>query len=441
MQRLLLLGLNHTTAPLEVRERLAFSPPQQRDAIVQLRERFPDAEVVLISTCNRVEMYVARAVHGRPRIEEMAQFLSDFHQVPLDAFKSHLYDQSERDAVFHLFSVTSSLNSMVLGESQILGQVREAYDLSCDCKAAGAMLNPLFQRAIAVGKEVLHSTALGEGRVSVSGVAVGYARRIFDHFNDKTVLCIGAGKMAILALKGFAALKPKQLLVCNRDGEKAARVAAEFNGAGVPLTTLENQLVAADIVITSTGATEPIITRKQFETILKHRRYRPIFLIDIAVPRDIEASVGELDHVYLYNLDDLQKAVAETHSQRGAAVDAARAVVERHVEEFLAWQRQRELGPAIDRLYKRFHEMAGEEVLRTINRLPNLGDGERAIVEDLARRIVNKILHDPVKTLREGDQLHSPAGQYLHAIQRIFNLSDEPENPDAEGDAPEKPRQ
>jgi glutamyl-tRNA reductase len=435
MQRLLLLGLNHTTAPLEVRERLAFSPAQQREAIVKIREQFPDAEAVLVSTCNRVELYVARAVHGRPRIEEMAQFLSDFHQVPLDTFKSHLYERSERDAILHLFSVTSSLNSMVLGESQILGQVREAYDLACDCKAAGAMLNPLFQRAIAVGKEVLHSTALGEGRVSVSGVAVGYARRIFDHFNDKTVLCIGAGKMAILALKGFAALKPKQLLVCNRDGEKAARVAAEFNGTGVPLTTLENQLIAADIVITSTGATEPIITRKQFESILKQRRYRPIFLIDIAVPRDIEASVGELDHVYLYNLDDLQKAVADTHSQRGTAVDAARAVVERHVEEFLAWQRQRELGPAIDRLYKRLHQMAGEEAVRTIKRLPQLGDGERAIVEDLARRIVNKILHDPVKTLREGDQLHSPAGQYLHAIQRIFNLSEEPEDDDVKPDA------
>lgn len=430
MQRLLLLGLNHTTAPLDVRERLAFSPDQQGRAVDAMRERFPDTEIVLVSTCNRVEMYVSRPVHGHPRADEMADFLAEFHGVPLEEFKSHLYERTERDAIMHLFSVTCSLDSMVLGESQILGQVRQAYDLSRERKAAGALLNPLFQRAIAVGKEVLHSTSLGDGRISVSGVAVKYARRIFDHFNDKTVLCIGAGKMSILALKGFAALKPKQLLVCNRDGEKAKAVAAEFGGTGVPLTSLDAQLVAADIVITSTGATEPIITRKQFESILKQRRYRPIFIIDIAVPRDVEASVAELDHVYLYNLDDLQKAVSETHTNRGGAVDAARSVVNQHVEDFLAWQQQRALGPTIDRLYKRFHEMAGEEVARTINKLHNLNDADKAIVEDMARRIVNKLLHDPVRTLRDGDQIHSPAGQYLHAIERIFRLSDDAPKPD-----------
>ena len=181
----------------------------------------------------------------------------------------------------------------------------------------------------------------------------------------------------------------------------------------------------ADIVIASTGATQPIITRKQFENLLKQRRYRPIFLIDIAVPRDVEASVGELDHVYLYNLDDLQQAVADTHSHRGGAIEAAREIVDRHVSEFLASQRQRELGPVIDQLYKRLHEMASDEVGRTINKLPNAGEQERAQLEDLARRIVNKLLHEPVKTLRDADNLHAPAGQYLHAIQRMFKLDDD----------------
>jgi glutamyl-tRNA reductase len=434
MQRLLLLGLNHTTAPLEVRERLAFTAEQQRRAIELLQERFPGVEVVLLSTCNRVELYVAREVHGFPRIEQMAEFLAEFHQVPLGDFKDHLYDRSENAAIEHLFSVACSLNSMVLGESQILGQVRQAYDLSRVLGAAGSLLNPLFQRAIAVGKAVMHYTPLSDGHVSVAGVAVGYAKRIFDKFHDKTVLCIGAGKMSTLALKGFAALNPGKLLVCNRDAEKAVQIAGQFGGSGHSLDTLDTHLIAADIVITSTGATHPIITRSRFESLLKPRRYRPIFIIDIAVPRDVEAAVGELDHVYLYNVDDLQKAVAQTHNNRGQAVDAARAIVQQGLDEFTAWNRQRELGPTIDRLYKRLHEIANDEVARTIRKTPNLGEQEHAQLEELARRIVNKILHDPVTALRQSDPMHAPSGQYLHAIERMFRL----EERDAEDPAEKK---
>lgn len=427
MQRLLLLGLNHTSAPLEVRERLAFTSEQQRRAVGALLARFPEAEAVLLSTCNRVELYVARPVHGHPRPEAMAEFLCEFHGVPVEQFKPHLYERSEREVVEHLFSVTASLNSMVLGESQILGQVRQAYDLARELNTTGAALNPLFQRAIAVGKEVMHSTPLGEGRVSVSGVAVQYARQIFDHFHDKTVLCIGAGKMAILALKGFAALKPRELIICNRDANKAHQLAAEFKGTGSPLDALEQQLVKADIVITSTGAVEPIVTRRHFDQLLRLRRYRPIFIIDVAVPRDVEPSVAELDHVYLYNLDDLQKAVSETHSQRGDAVESARAIVTRHVEEFVAWQRQRELGPMIDKLYSRLYGIAADEVERTIHKIPDLNEAEKSHLEELARRIVNKVLHDPVRALRESDPLKSPVGQYLTAIERLFRLDQQSE--------------
>jgi glutamyl-tRNA reductase len=289
----------------------------------------------------------------------------------------------------------------------------------------GTLLNPLFQRAIAVGKEVRHKTSLGDGSVSVAGIAVRYARRIFDHFDDKNVLCIGAGKMAVAALRGFVALKPKQLTVCSRDVEKANRVAAEFSGLGAGLDVLDEQLITADIVITSTGATQPIITRRQFENLLKQRRYRPIFIIDIAVPRDVEASVGELENVYLYNLDDLQKAIADTHSQRNESLDAARAIVAKHVDEFVLWHRQREMGPLIDQLYQRLHDMAAGEVERTISKLPNLAPDEKAHLEELARRIVNKLLHDPVSTLRENDKMHASAAQYLHAIEQMFKLNEE----------------
>lgn len=425
MQRLLLLGLNHATAPLEVREKLAFTSEQQKLAVESLRRKFPDCEIVLLSTCNRVELYFARETHGQPRADQMIEFLSEFHQIPTTQFKSLLYERAQKEAVEHLFGVSSSLNSMVIGESQILGQVRQAYDISRELGATGGVLNPLFQRAIAVGKEVMHGTSLGDGRVSISGVAVGYARRIFDSFDDKTVLCVGAGKMGALALRGFSALQPGRLVVCNRDVTKAQQLAAEIRGEASGLDTLEEQLVRADIVITSTGSTHPIITLSQFQRLLKQRRYRPIFIIDIAVPRDVEADVGKLDHVYLYNLDDLQRAVTETHSQRADAVEAAKGIVARHVEEFVVWNRQREMGPMIDQLYKRLHELAAQEVSRTISRMPGAGEQERAQLEDLARRIVNKLLHDPVTALRKADQLHGTESQYLHALQQLFLLSQE----------------
>ncbi len=265
MRRLLLLGLNHTSAPLEIRERIAFSAPQQREALEKFRAAFSESEVVVLSTCNRVEIYTARATHGHPRSEEMSEFLAGFHGVPIEQLRPHLYHKAEREVVDHLFSVASSLDSMVLGETQILGQVREAYDAARESAATGAMLNPLFQRAIAVGKQVMHETALGEGRLSVASVAVDYAKQIFDHFNDKTVLSIGAGKMATLALRHFSALNPKRLLVCNRDPVKSRILAEEFKGESVAFESLPEHLVAADVVITSTGSREPIILKKQFE--------------------------------------------------------------------------------------------------------------------------------------------------------------------------------
>ena len=425
MDRLLLLGLNHTTAPLEVRERLAFNARQQADAVARFRQQFDNCELVLLSTCNRVEFYTARAIHGHPRDEELIQFLSDFHSLPTSQFAQHLYRRTDREVIDHLFHVASSLDSMVLGESQILGQVRDAYETCKTLSSVGPMLNPLFQRAIAVGKEVMHDTALGEGRLSVASVVVDYSKRIFDHFHDKTVLSIGAGKMATLVLQNFAALHPGRLLVCNRDPAKAEALATRFGGTPVPFESLADHLVAADIVLTSTGAAQPIITRQPFEHIRKRRRYRPIFLIDIAVPRDIEPSVGDADGVYLYNLDDLQQVVSQTQSQRTDAVGSARAIVAKHIDSFIAWHRQRELGPAIHGLYSRYHAIAQEELARTLNKLPNVTEAEKAHLEDLARRIVNKLLHDPVQTLRHAGVDHASAAPYLHALEKLFQLGEQ----------------
>ena len=275
-----------------------------------------------------------------------------------------------------------------------------------------------------VGKQILTQTAIAEGRLSIASVAVEYARRIFERFEDKTVLSVGAGKMGLLVLRHFAGLSPGKLMVCTRDAEKARQVAARYNGVGTGMDQLADNLAAADVVVCSTGAARPIITREVFEPVLKARRYRPIFLIDIAMPRDVDERVGELEHVYLYNLDDLQQAVSATRENRQEAIAAADALITAAVEEFAAWQRTRELGPVIERLYDRYHRMAREEVERTLARIPDATLEHRRHLEELARRLVNKMLHNPVQSLRRGESLHGPTAQYLHAMEKLFSLTD-----------------
>jgi glutamyl-tRNA reductase len=425
MQRLLLIGLNHTTAPLDVREKLAFGPSRLEQAITQLRQQFDACEAVILSTCNRVELYLCAAEPiDRDRV---IAFLKSFHSLPDERFTSHLYEMRGRSVIEHLFAVTSSLDSMVLGETQILGQVRSAYEAARDIGAAGPLMHPLFQRAVGVGKEVLSQTQIGQGRVSVASVAVDYASRIFDTFADKTVLCMGTGKMSQLVLRQFVGLKPKHLIVASRRLERAHEVAQQFGGEAVSSVDLDPLLVQADIVVSSTGHPEPLITRKRFEPLLRPRRYRPVFMIDIAVPRDIDPSVGDLEGVYLYNLDDLQEVVTRTIDSRGSAVETARAIINRHVDTFLAWHRQREIGPVIDALYKRSNQIARAELERTCGKLQPDAQ-QQAHLEELVHRIVQKMLHDPVSQLRAPDP-HESGQAYVHAIEKLFKL-EPPREPD-----------
>jgi glutamyl-tRNA reductase len=427
MQRLMVVGLNHKTAPLDLRERFAFSPLQREETLIALRDRFGECEAVLLSTCNRVEIYVARALHGHPRDVELAEFLAQRRNFDPQELQPRLYFKTEREVVSHLFSVASSLDSMVLGETQILAQVREAYEAAKEAGTAGPMLHPLFQRAAAVGKQVRSQTPLSEGRVSVASVAVDMAKRIFDSFADKTVLSIGAGKMAGLVLGGIAMLKPGKLMVCNRDPQKAQLLAEQFNGSAVPMENLADHLVAADIVLTSTGSAEPIITRDLFETVIRRRKYRPVFVIDIAVPRDVAADVGKIENVYLYNLDDLQQAVAATMDKRSAAARQSEQIVDQQVQEFVAWHRARMMGPLIDQLYQRSHALAQDELGKTIARLSGATEDDKRSLEELTRRIVNKLLHDPIQVLRDVSTEHAPMSQYLHAVEKLFNLEEKKE--------------
>jgi glutamyl-tRNA reductase len=420
-----------------VREKLVFDGEQSQRAVGEFRRQFPDGEIVLLSTCNRVEIYTTTPTNGAAVDDkEWAAMVSglwgDWRGVKVAEFSSALYHKTGAEAVGHLFAVAASMDSMVLGETQILGQVRQAYEASRALGAAGGTLHPLFQRAVAVGKEVHGQTALGEGRLSVASVAVDCARRIFDTFTDKTVLCIGAGKMSTLLLQRLSALQPRKLIVCNRDKTKAQALAERFGGEAAELEKLADLLVAADIVVSGTGSAKPLVTQSLFEGVMRRRRYRPVFIIDIALPRDVEPSVGEADNVYLYNLDDLQQAVAATSQQRRGALEAAEKIVAEHVRQFLLAQRTREMGPAIDRLYRRYHTMAQEELARTVAKLPGIGEQEKAQLEECVRRLVNKVLHDPVRKLRQSDAAHAPAAQYLHALEMLFQLKDE--EPPGEGD-------
>jgi glutamyl-tRNA reductase len=432
MQRVLLLGMNHTTAPLELREKLALDSGRRDAALAHLRQRFGPCEAVMLCTCNRAEIYLARETHARPRAAELIEFLAELAGIAPADLQQHVYEKTDRQAVAHLFAVAASLDSMVLGETQILGQVRQAYEASCRLEFAGATLHPLFQRALAVGKEILAQTALAEGHTSVASVAVDCGRRIFDQFGDKTILSIGAGKMASLMLAGLAQLSPGKLLVCNRDPHRAAELAEAHQSAGAKQVHFENlpdHLASADIVVTSTGSTAPIITRALFESVMRRRRHRPVYLIDIALPRDVAAEVGQLENVYLYNLDDLQRVVAATRDQRGSAAEAAREILDRHVDQFAAWDRARQLGPIIDQLYRRSHALAQQELSRTLTRMNPISDAQREHLQDLTRRIVNKLLHDPIQQLRDSENMHGPAAQYLHAMEKLFRLEDDTPRP------------
>ena len=420
MQRLLLVGLSHATAPLAVREKCAFTPQQREAALADLRQKFPEAEAVLVSTCNRVELYVARPVHGRPKTEEMVQFISEFHGIAESELRPHLYDYSKREVVDHLFAVTASLDSLVVGETQILSQVREAYEASKTLGLAGNVLHPMFQRAIAAAREAVTETRLAEGRRSVASIAVDYARQIFESFSDKTVLSIGAGKMSTLVLKHLSDLHIRKLVVLNRDITKAQALAEQFGGTAASTDAMVEHLAEADIVVTGTASPMPIITAEIFQQVMKKRRWRPSFLIDIALPRDVEEAVGKLDNVYLYNIDDLQQVASATDSARAEAVQHARKIVQDHVEEFIAWNRARELGPLIEQLFAKSHAMAQDEVIRTINKLPDMSEPEKQHLSELARRIVNKLLHNPVQAVREADA--EGATPYMRALVKLFKL-------------------
>lgn len=453
--RLLVAGLNHRTAPLTLRETVAFSPGQIKDALAQFRARFPHAELVILSTCNRVEFYLARPLSSEPSLDELCGFVADYHQVKPEALRPHLYHHEDRSMVEHLFAVASSLDSMVVGETQILSQVKHAYHFAANAGGIGGgavtgksgggegtgsnqgghgggggtgVLHALFQRALAAAKDVHDKTELSAGHLSVASVAVDLAASVFDRFDDKTVLCVGAGKMATLMLRHLASLQPRKLLITNRSPERAQALAAHFSSLHAearPFEGLDQLLVEADILLTSTGAAQPVITEARFKALQKPRRYRPIVMVDIAVPRDVEASIARLSNVYLYNIDDLQEVAAGNRGKRDAEIAASRALLKEHVDEFLRWFAARDVGPLVKALYEHCHATARTELAALFVKHPEMPAEERAELERLAHRLVGKILHGPVTQLTTHAEA-TARPMLTAALKKLFSLDPPP---------------
>ncbi len=357
---LLLVGTSFQNTPIDLRERLAFDGPKLMAALAAINGRF-GFEVVIVSTCNRVEIYTARAGgHIPPAADLIAEFLAEFHQVPLKSLEDHLYDKVNADAVAHLFRVVSSLDSLIVGEGQIAGQVKRAYETAQELATAGPVLHPLFQHAHHVAKRVRTETGIARGHVSVSSVAVDYVRQVFDHFNDKTVLVIGTGKMGELTLKHLRDLQPQSILVTNRSPEKAAAVAQGCGGQAIAWDKLDDALVRGHR-LEHHGRAEPIMTRRRFDAILARRGQTQrggstMVILDIAVPRDFDPRIHDGDRACLFNIDDLQRIRARTVEDRGKHIAPAEALVAQEVKRFLTeWTRRRN-GPVIARLTREFED-------------------------------------------------------------------------------------
>jgi len=441
--RLMMLGFNHRTAPLELREALAFDGDQAAGAIHALREAYPASECILLSTCNRTELYVARPIHDPPTIEELRTFIVQRTGAKADDVQSASIHREQEAAATHLFRVSAGLDSMVLGEPQVLGQVKRAYELADQCDAVGPVLHRLFQGAITASKNVRNQTGIDQGRTSVSSVAVAFARNIFDHFGDKTVVAIGAGEMVKAALASLRRESPRRLLLINRTHQRAIDLAQQLELTGEQhgaraWEDMDSLLVEADILVSCTGANEPIVTAERFKPLLKKRRGRPLFMLDLALPRDLDPQIGTLRNVYLYNLDDLQQAVESTESGRRELVDECEQLLQGHIDRCMGEIRHRDVGRLVKQLRQRLHDIAQEEQGRTAKKLAALNghSTEQALQDLLAQhnhRVVNKILHLPLSQLDRTDP-DASLGFYAAALRRLFDLHDQADMPADESD-------
>lgn len=421
------IGCNVASAAVELRERLAFNPDKTQRALAELNARFA-AEAVVLDTCNRVEIYVSRqdtvaALH----VPLMAEFLAEIHGVPAADIVPHLYEHADDAAARHLFRVAAGLDSVVIGEGQIAGQVRDAYECAHRATATGPLLNALFPAALRVSKRVRTETGIAHGHVSVSSAAVDFVRQVFDTFTDKTVLVIGAGKMGRLTLKHLAELGPEAILVTNRSAEKATAVAAECGGRVVPWQQLDDALARADIVLSTTGAPEPIVSARRFdEKVRRQRAGRRLVVFDMAVPRDFDARIHDGDTVSVFNVDDLAREADRCMGERKRHLPAAEAIVESEVGRFVAEWNRRANGPVIGQLTAEVDKLRDAVLGPLLGKMNGgkLTDAEKAAaVEGAFRLFQNKLLHGPIAALHEASR-EGHSGGLREAVRRLFGLKE-----------------
>jgi glutamyl-tRNA reductase len=418
--RFQLIGVNHKTAPVEVRERLAIPESRLPEACKKLAEHPGIDEAMILSTCNRVEI-LANTKNGAGA--DLRGFIQSYFQLDGTELNKHLYEYNEREAVRHLFRVAASLDSMVVGEPQILGQVKEAYATARAVGAVRAQLDQLVTRAFAVAKRVRTETAVGSSSVSIASVAVELAKKIFGNLHGKHVFLVGAGKMSELAARHLMAHGCASIFVANRTYDRAVSLAYKFQGQAIHFEDLHNTCDRADIVITSTGAPHAIFRPEHGELFLSRRKNRPMFFIDIAVPRDVDPAMNKLDGIFVYDIDDLQQAVASHVADRRKEAERAEAIVATEVERFHARIQTLDVVPTIVSLQDHLETIRQAEIDRVRGRLGPLSPDQEIAIEALTRGIVNKIMHTPISTLKTAAR-EAEATTVIDLVKRLFNLQE-----------------
>lgn len=425
--KLLVLGVDHNSAPAAVREAIAFEGGARDLALARLRDSHPECEFVILSTCNRVEFYAGSQESANlPDQDEFASRVADLCDYSLGELADHLVAHHDEAVITHLFRVAASLESMVMGEGQILGQVRAAYRAAEESRAVGPVFHRLFQEALRVGKLVREETGLDQGKLSVASVAVDVAKGVFDHFSDKAVLVIGAGKVAELTLQHLVSLKPGRVLVCNRDAGRAREIADRFAGRVIPFERLDDALTEADVIVSTTSAPEPIVDLARFTRVQRARRNRLALVLDIAMPRDFDPRVGELDQVMLYNVDDLRAQVEQNAAARRKQAEPARLIIEREAADCLEVLRhQRHTGILLRELGNYADQVRLNEQEQLFARLSHLDEADREAIAHTLHRLQNKFLHHPRSALRSTPAAsHSePTYSLLGAVRHLFGLS------------------
>jgi glutamyl-tRNA reductase len=418
--RLLAVGISHRTAPVELRESVDFGRRGLEAALTAFAARAVSPEAVVLSTCNRAEIYAVSDADDA--IDAIHRFFSEYHGLDPASLAAHLYSHRGADAARHLFRVAAGLDSLVVGEPQILGQVKSAYATASDLHCAGTVTHRLFHAAFAVGKRVRSETGLGEGAVSVSYAAIELAKKIFGQLSDLSVLILGAGEMAELTGVHLRSQRVRQITIASRTLASAEALARQLGGRAVPWPEVHAASTAADIIVTATGAIEPVLTRSTVADVMRSRRNRPLFIIDIALPRDVESSVGDLEQVFLYHMDDLQTIVSENLAKRTAELTRAEAIVDEEVSRFSLWLQSREIVPTIVGLRQRFESIRQAELRRLEAKMAGLSPEARARIDEITRLIVEKLLLTPTEQLKTvGDD--ALLVSYAETLHRLFALT------------------